>query len=301
MGTNVVRYRTRPERADENQSLIEAVFAELDADRPEGLRYASFRLADGVSFVHVATVDTADDSNPLTATPAFGRFLDGHRAIAATRPRWCRRPPSSAPTGSTSVRSQGSIDDGARAPPSSPGCSPRRAAARSTRRTGTRRSTRPRWSCRSARPSCATTSRASTICTPCWSSSGDWVPLGNADEQKPAADGTVEAWARAEDNPVGGWYGIKKGLRGRFANYVPPGARAARPGRGRAQPPQQPHARRQPVTGAAAPAGRSRSRRSAIRTDAPSSSSSGPVGDRWARSPTRSRSAGRPCRDTCDC
>jgi Family of unknown function (DUF6855) len=51
---------------------------------------------------------------------------------------------------------------------------------------------------------------------------GDWMPLGNADEQKPAADGTVEAWARSTDNPVGGWYGLKKGLRGRFANYVPP-------------------------------------------------------------------------------
>ena len=51
---------------------------------------------------------------------------------------------------------------------------------------------------------------------------GDWVPLGSADEQKPAADGTVEAWARSSDNPVGGWYGLKKGLRGRFANYVPP-------------------------------------------------------------------------------
>ncbi len=51
---------------------------------------------------------------------------------------------------------------------------------------------------------------------------GDWVPLGNADEQKPAAEGTVEAWGRADDNPVGGWYGLKKGLRGRFANYVPP-------------------------------------------------------------------------------
>ncbi|MBA3689981.1 MAG: hypothetical protein H0W82_01035 [Actinobacteria bacterium] len=51
---------------------------------------------------------------------------------------------------------------------------------------------------------------------------GDWMPLGNADEQKPAADGTVEAWARSADNPVGGFYGLKKGLRGRFANYVPP-------------------------------------------------------------------------------
>jgi hypothetical protein len=54
------------------------------------------------------------------------------------------------------------------------------------------------------------------------SAHGDWLPLGNADEQKPAAEGTVEAWGRAADNPVGGWYGLKKGLRGRFGNYVPP-------------------------------------------------------------------------------
>ena len=51
---------------------------------------------------------------------------------------------------------------------------------------------------------------------------GDWVPLGSADEQKPAAEGTVEAWGRAADNPVGGWYGLKKGLRGRFGMYMPP-------------------------------------------------------------------------------
>jgi hypothetical protein len=51
---------------------------------------------------------------------------------------------------------------------------------------------------------------------------GDWMALGNADEQKPAAEGTVEAWGRSPDNPVGGWYGLKKGLRGRFGNYVPP-------------------------------------------------------------------------------
>jgi hypothetical protein len=51
---------------------------------------------------------------------------------------------------------------------------------------------------------------------------GDWVPLGSADEQKPAAEGTVEAWGRSEENPVGGWYGLKKGMRGRFGNYVPP-------------------------------------------------------------------------------
>lgn len=51
---------------------------------------------------------------------------------------------------------------------------------------------------------------------------GDWMPLGSADEQQPAAEGTVEAWARSDGNPVGGWYGLKKGLRGRFAMYVPP-------------------------------------------------------------------------------
>ena len=51
---------------------------------------------------------------------------------------------------------------------------------------------------------------------------GDWMPLGSADEQKPAKEDTVEAWARSPDNPVGGWYGTKKGLRGRFGMYVPP-------------------------------------------------------------------------------
>jgi hypothetical protein len=53
-------------------------------------------------------------------------------------------------------------------------------------------------------------------------SRGDWMPLGSADEQKPAVEGTVEAWGRSTKNPVGGWYGLKKGLRGRFAMYVPP-------------------------------------------------------------------------------
>ena len=51
---------------------------------------------------------------------------------------------------------------------------------------------------------------------------GDWVLLGSADEQKPAAEGTVEAWGRSSENPVGGWYGLKKGLRGRFGMYMPP-------------------------------------------------------------------------------
>jgi len=51
---------------------------------------------------------------------------------------------------------------------------------------------------------------------------GDWMPLGSADEQKPAAEGTVEAWGRSPTNPVKGWYGLKKGLRGRFGMYLPP-------------------------------------------------------------------------------
>jgi hypothetical protein len=51
---------------------------------------------------------------------------------------------------------------------------------------------------------------------------GDWMELGSADEQKPAKEGTVEAWGRSEGNPNGGWYGLKKGLRGRFGMYIPP-------------------------------------------------------------------------------
>lgn len=51
---------------------------------------------------------------------------------------------------------------------------------------------------------------------------GDWMELGSADEQKPAKDGTVEGWGRSPKNPVKGWYGLKKGLRGRFGMYIPP-------------------------------------------------------------------------------
>ena len=74
MGVVVVRYRTKPERADENQALVEKVFGELKAQKPAGFHYASFRLADGVSFVHVASVETDDGSNPLNASPAFAEF-----------------------------------------------------------------------------------------------------------------------------------------------------------------------------------------------------------------------------------
>ena len=51
---------------------------------------------------------------------------------------------------------------------------------------------------------------------------GDWMPVGSADAQKPAADGTVEAWGRSPRNPARGWYGLKKGLRGRFGMSMPP-------------------------------------------------------------------------------
>ena len=51
---------------------------------------------------------------------------------------------------------------------------------------------------------------------------GDWVDLGAADEKKPAAEGTVEAWGRSPENPVGGWYGLRNGYRGRFGMYLPP-------------------------------------------------------------------------------
>jgi hypothetical protein len=68
----VVRYRTKEERAEENAELVQAVFAELAANDPGGLRYATFRLGDGVTFVHVATID--GDVNPLASSAAFARF-----------------------------------------------------------------------------------------------------------------------------------------------------------------------------------------------------------------------------------
>jgi hypothetical protein len=74
MKTVVVRYRTTEDGAERNQQLVEKVFQELEETRPEGLRYATFRLEDGVSFVHVAAVDTADGSNPLRESAAFAEF-----------------------------------------------------------------------------------------------------------------------------------------------------------------------------------------------------------------------------------
>jgi hypothetical protein len=74
MSTVVIRYRTRPDRADENQRLVEAVFAELAATRPSGFAYTTLRLADG-TFVHIADVDP--DDNPLNGLTAFAEFLEG--------------------------------------------------------------------------------------------------------------------------------------------------------------------------------------------------------------------------------
>jgi hypothetical protein len=78
MKTIMVRYKTSETQADANEALVRAVFAELAAQRPDGLRYASYRLADGV-FVHIATVERLDE-NPLTALPAFKAFQQDLRA-----------------------------------------------------------------------------------------------------------------------------------------------------------------------------------------------------------------------------
>jgi hypothetical protein len=70
--TKVIRYRTKPEHADENEHLIQNVFAELDEVKPDGLHYVSFRLDDGVSFVHVAVID--GEVNPLQMSKSFAEF-----------------------------------------------------------------------------------------------------------------------------------------------------------------------------------------------------------------------------------
>ena len=77
MQATVVRYQTKPERADENQALIEAVFADLAARRPNGFTYQVFRLDDGVSFVHVVVEHDVDDPDSLQDVPAFQAFVEG--------------------------------------------------------------------------------------------------------------------------------------------------------------------------------------------------------------------------------
>lgn len=82
----IVRYKVKPERAAENVALVQRVFAQLASEKPDGIRYATFKLEDGVSFIHVATVD--GDKNPLLAVTAFQQFT------AAIKDR-CVEPPIS--------------------------------------------------------------------------------------------------------------------------------------------------------------------------------------------------------------
>jgi len=74
MGKVVVRYKVKPDRVEENERLVGRVYAELAETAPDGLRYATFKLEDGVTFVHVASIDTADGSNPLRGIAAFAEF-----------------------------------------------------------------------------------------------------------------------------------------------------------------------------------------------------------------------------------
>ena len=74
MGKMMVRYRVKPEFVAENERNIKQVFEQLAATRPSGLRYVSFRLADGVSFVHIVSHEAADDRSPLRELPAFKAF-----------------------------------------------------------------------------------------------------------------------------------------------------------------------------------------------------------------------------------
>lgn len=83
----IVTYRTHPERAEENELLVAAVFDELGQERPDGIRYAAFRLDDGSGFVHVALLDDSMP-NPLGTSPAFGAFQRelAHRCAVAPLP-----------------------------------------------------------------------------------------------------------------------------------------------------------------------------------------------------------------------
>lgn len=79
MKTVLVRYKTRDDKASENEALVRAMFEELRASRLAGIRYASFKLADGMSFIHFATIETADGSNPLASLASFKQFQQGLR------------------------------------------------------------------------------------------------------------------------------------------------------------------------------------------------------------------------------
>jgi len=75
MKTTIVRYKLKPDRVEENKNYVRKVFAELDEKKPDGLRYVSFNLEDGLTFVHIAVVETTDGKNPLPSTTAFQEFI----------------------------------------------------------------------------------------------------------------------------------------------------------------------------------------------------------------------------------
>ena len=242
MGVAVVRYTTKPDRADENEALIEKVFAELEAERPAGLHYASFRLADRVSFVHIAAIDTADGSNPLTATPAFADFV---REIADR----CEVQPVAVEA--TLVGAYRFLD--------APGRRRRMTAGQGTpespwtlttpsggsQYTAYRDESRepPALVVQVGKTQLQYDLRCLDDLHAMLVERGDWVPLGNADEQKTAAAGTVESWARADGQSgrrlVRAQEGLARTLRQlRAARDGSAGAR-----RGRAQRAEQPDAR----------------------------------------------------------
>ena len=101
MSQVLVRYKVKPDQADANEELVKKVFAELKALAPKGLRYGTLRLADGVTFVHIASVETEDGSNPLPSLAAFKKFQAGLKER-------CDEPP--APTEGTIVGSYGIFD-----------------------------------------------------------------------------------------------------------------------------------------------------------------------------------------------
>jgi hypothetical protein len=72
----MVRYKVKPERVEENEQLVRAVYAELARTGPDGLKYATYRLDDGVTFVHIASTETAEGGSPLTGVEAFKRFQE---------------------------------------------------------------------------------------------------------------------------------------------------------------------------------------------------------------------------------
>jgi hypothetical protein len=86
MKTVMVRYKVKPERVAENEALVRAVYDELDKAKPAGLRYATFRLDDGVGFVHIASIETDDGQSPLAEIEAFGRFTENIRERCDEQP-----------------------------------------------------------------------------------------------------------------------------------------------------------------------------------------------------------------------